>query len=204
MAKRTSSPSPREGCEGVRRWPAGGMAYRQNVPQAGGGGSGALSMPGRQVAAALPPRLPLCISCPCAVSACARRLSARGHRPSLLPAPGAAAGGAGPAADASGGRVDASIWQGKMGTISNAQDLSEMLEVCCAPPPRAGREWPSALQHAQPVQPRGCRRWACVCVPVPCARGARYKKTPRSECAETNHRELGRRSSSRTCPKFPS
>jgi hypothetical protein len=28
----------------------------------------------------------------------------------------------------------ASIWQGKMGTISNAQDLSEMLEVFIALP----------------------------------------------------------------------
>jgi hypothetical protein len=30
------------------------------------------------------------------------------------------------------GRFSASIWQGKMGTISNAQDLSEMLEVFIA------------------------------------------------------------------------
>ena len=77
------------------------MAYRQNVPS--GGGSGALSMPGRQVCLCLPRAVGLYV-CVC-VCFCAQECFA------VARAPG-----------------DRALPQGKMGTANTAQDLSEKLE----------------------------------------------------------------------------
>ena len=85
------------------------MAYRQNAPASGGGsGSGAMSMPNRQV-------------CP---SAHIRTLSSC----LVLELPAKLL-------DISYGVLTATscmddLLQGKMGTVSSAQDLSEKLEVC--------------------------------------------------------------------------